>query len=110
MGAREDDRTQRILIGIGLIAVGLFTLLSLIPVDLFGEGAAALFPSGNIAGSVGAAVAGALVGSFGVSAGEARLAVRPRRIPRQPRAVGGGGRVFRESGGRRADDAVTGAS
>jgi S-DNA-T family DNA segregation ATPase FtsK/SpoIIIE len=68
MGDREDDRTQRILIGIGLIAVGLFTLLSLIPVDLFGEGARGLFPSGNIAGPVGAAVTGTLVGSFGVSA------------------------------------------
>jgi hypothetical protein len=68
MGAREDDRTQRILIGIGLIAVGLFTLLSLIPVDLFGEGARGLFgSSGNIAGSVGAAVADTLIGSFGVS-------------------------------------------
>lgn len=68
MGDRGDDRTQRILIGIGLIAVGLFTLLSLIPVELFGEGAVGLFPSGNIAGPVGAAVAGTLVGSFGVSA------------------------------------------
>ncbi|UCC82314.1 MAG: DNA translocase FtsK 4TM domain-containing protein [Gemmatimonadota bacterium] len=68
MGDREDDRTQRILIGIGLIAVGLFTLLSLIPVELFGEGARGLFPSGNIAGRVGAEVAGTLVGSFGVSA------------------------------------------
>ncbi|NIN70543.1 MAG: cell division protein FtsK [Gemmatimonadetes bacterium] len=68
MGDREDDRTQRILIGIGLIAVGLFTLLSVVPVELFGAGARGLFPSGNIAGPVGAAVAGTLVGSFGVSA------------------------------------------
>jgi S-DNA-T family DNA segregation ATPase FtsK/SpoIIIE len=68
MGDREGDRTQRILIGIGLIAVGLFTLLSLIPVELFGEGVRGLFPSGNVAGPVGAAVAGTLVGSFGVSA------------------------------------------
>jgi len=68
MGEREADRTQRILSGIGLITVGLFTLISLIPVDLFGEGGPALFPSGNIAGPLGAWVAGTLVGSFGVSA------------------------------------------
>ncbi|UCC72386.1 MAG: DNA translocase FtsK 4TM domain-containing protein [Gemmatimonadota bacterium] len=68
MGDREDGRTQRILIGIGLIAVGLFTLLSLVPVDLFGEGVRRLFPSGNIVGPVGVAVATLLVGSLGVSA------------------------------------------
>jgi S-DNA-T family DNA segregation ATPase FtsK/SpoIIIE len=68
MGDREDDRIQSILIGIGLIAVGLFALLSLIPIDLFGASARGLFPSGNIAGPLGAAVAGTLVGSFGVSA------------------------------------------
>jgi S-DNA-T family DNA segregation ATPase FtsK/SpoIIIE len=68
-----DDRIQRILIGIGLIAIGLFTLLSLIPVELFGEGARALFPSGNVVGPVGASVRGAVVGSFGVSGAVAPL-------------------------------------
>jgi S-DNA-T family DNA segregation ATPase FtsK/SpoIIIE len=68
MGYREDDRTQSILIGIGLIAIGLFTLFSLIPVDAFGAGLRGLFPSGNIVGPVGAMVAAGLLGSFGIAA------------------------------------------
>ncbi len=68
MGAGGDDRTQHILIGIGLAAVGAFFLLSLFPVALLGEGAADLFPSGNLVGPVGAAVASVLFGSFGIAA------------------------------------------
>jgi len=68
MGAGGDDRTQHILIGIGLAAVGAFFLLSLFPVALLGEGAAELFPSGNLVGPVGAAVASILFGAFGVAA------------------------------------------
>ena len=68
MGAGGDDRTQHILIGIGLAAVGAFFLLSLFPIALLGEGAAELFPSGNLVGPVGAAVAGILFGAFGIAA------------------------------------------
>ena len=68
MGDRWDDRTQRILIGIGLSALGAFSLLSLFPIDLLGDRATELFPSGNLVGPVGAAVAGALVGGFGIAA------------------------------------------
>jgi S-DNA-T family DNA segregation ATPase FtsK/SpoIIIE len=68
MGDRGDDRIQRILIGVGLIVIGLFAALSLIPVGSFGEGARELFPSGNVVGPVGAAVAGTLVGAFGIGA------------------------------------------
>jgi S-DNA-T family DNA segregation ATPase FtsK/SpoIIIE len=68
MGDRGDDRTQRILIGIGLVAVGAFSLLSLVPVDLLGEGLRGLFPSGNMVGPVGAAVSAILLGALGISA------------------------------------------
>ena len=68
MGDRGDDRTQHILIGIGLLAVGVFALLSLVPLGALGAASSSLFPSGNIVGPVGAAVAGTLVGAFGVSA------------------------------------------
>jgi S-DNA-T family DNA segregation ATPase FtsK/SpoIIIE len=68
MGDGGGDRTRRVLIGIGLGAVGLFTLLSLVPVGLFGDGFADLFPSGNVVGPVGVAVSGTLVGAFGIGA------------------------------------------
>ena len=68
MADRGDDRIQRILIGVGLIAIGLFTLLSFLPVELLGPGLASSFPSGNVVGPVGALVRGALVGSFGIAA------------------------------------------
>ena len=77
MGDAADDRTQRTILGIGLLALGLFVLLSLVPVDLLGEGLAALFPSGNVVGPVGGLIAGGLAGVFGVSAviGSALLGV-----------------------------------
>ena len=68
MGARQGDRTKLVLIGIGLIVAGLFSLLSLIPVEVLGEDLRALFPSDNLIGPVGAAVANSLIGSFGISA------------------------------------------
>jgi len=67
MAGREDDRVQRVLIGIGLLAVGLFTLLSLIPIAALGA-ASRSFPSGNLVGPVGAAVAALLVGGLGIGA------------------------------------------
>ena len=68
MGDDGSDRIQRILSGVGLITVGAFTLLSLVPLGLFGEGFRGLFPSGNVVGPVGATVSDTLVGAFGVSA------------------------------------------
>jgi S-DNA-T family DNA segregation ATPase FtsK/SpoIIIE len=68
MGKRGEDRTQHILIGLGLLAVSAFTLLSLVPLGVFGTGLSDLFPSGNVVGPVGSAVSAALVGTFGVSA------------------------------------------
>lgn len=68
MGDGGYERTQRILIGIGLITVGAFTLLSLVPVAVFGAESSSLFPSGNIVGPVGVAVSTVLIGAFGVSA------------------------------------------
>jgi S-DNA-T family DNA segregation ATPase FtsK/SpoIIIE len=63
-----DDRTQRILIGLGLIAIGFFIFLSLLPVELLGEGLRNTFSSGNIVGPFGAAVRATLLGTFGVAA------------------------------------------
>jgi S-DNA-T family DNA segregation ATPase FtsK/SpoIIIE len=68
MGEPHDDRTQRILIGIGLIAIGLFTFLSLLPGELLGDGLRNTFPSGNIMGPVGVAVRRVFVGTFGIAA------------------------------------------
>ncbi|UCF18530.1 MAG: DNA translocase FtsK 4TM domain-containing protein, partial [Gemmatimonadota bacterium] len=68
MGDQGEDRTRQILIGIGLIAVGVFTLLSLIPIELLGQDRGELFPTGNVVGPIGAAVAAALVGGVGIAA------------------------------------------
>ncbi len=68
MGDGGYDRTQRVLIGIGLTTVGALALLSLVPAGLFGAGVEGIFPSGNIVGPVGLVVAGVLVGAFGVAA------------------------------------------
>ncbi len=68
MGDRGDDRSQRVLTGIGLALVGLFTLLSLVPVQRLGPSIKGLFPSGNIVGPVGAAVAGSLTEAVGAAA------------------------------------------
>lgn len=66
MGVRGDDRTQRVLIGIGLAVVGLFAILSFVPVGLAGARPDGLFPSGkNIVGPLGALTAEALLGTFG---------------------------------------------
>jgi S-DNA-T family DNA segregation ATPase FtsK/SpoIIIE len=73
MGDRGDDRTQRVLIGIGLIAVSLFGFLSFVPVELLGGALRATFPSGNVVGPVGAAVRSALSGTLGVCAAAAPL-------------------------------------
>ena len=63
-----DDRVQRVLIGVGLIAAGLFVLLSILPVELLSQGLRELFPSGNFVGPLGTFVAAGLLGTFGVAA------------------------------------------
>ncbi len=68
MSDRWDERTQRILIGIGLVAVGAFLLLSLTPLGWLGRGASQAFPSGNLVGPVGSTISRTLVGSFGAFA------------------------------------------
>lgn len=54
---------QREILAVGLLALAVFTLLCLLPVDVLGEGAGEWFPSGNAMGVVGAALR-ALLGSF----------------------------------------------
>jgi len=58
---------QREILAIGLFALALFLLLTLLPVSLLGARAETLFPSGNAMGVVGAAVRRVLVGWFGGS-------------------------------------------
>lgn len=67
MTRRADDRVQRILIGIGLLASGLFILLSLVPVGVLGATSTS-FPSGNIVGPVGDFVSTAVLGALGITA------------------------------------------
>ena len=67
MTRRADDRVQRILIGIGLLAMGLFILLSLIPIGVLGA-ASNTFPSGNIVGPVGEFLSSGALGALGISA------------------------------------------
>ncbi|HEU5209959.1 MAG TPA: DNA translocase FtsK 4TM domain-containing protein [Longimicrobiales bacterium] len=59
----ESQRRQ--LLGLAILALALFVGLSLIPVSLFGDGARALFPDGNIMGVLGAAIARVGFGVFG---------------------------------------------
>ncbi len=68
MGQPGEDRIQRVLIGLGLSAVGVFSLLALLPLGLFGARLEELFPSGNLVGPVGSEFAGGLVGAVGISA------------------------------------------
>ena len=63
-----DDKQRRELWGLGLFALALLVALSLVPLALFGGGAASVFPSGNIVGVAGRAVRDALAGFMGVGA------------------------------------------
>ncbi len=54
---------QREMLSLGLLALALFVVLSLVPVAVFGERGVEWFPSGNPMGVVGATVA-ALLGAF----------------------------------------------
>ncbi|MBI4538344.1 MAG: hypothetical protein HY704_02370 [Gemmatimonadetes bacterium] len=59
---------QRELLAVGLLALGLFVALALVPVSLLGESGARRFPSGNLMGVVGGAVNAALSSAFGLAA------------------------------------------
>jgi DNA segregation ATPase FtsK/SpoIIIE, S-DNA-T family len=56
---------QQEILAIGLLALALFLLLALIPVSVFGVGAAEWFPLGNVMGVVGGWVQSATAGMFG---------------------------------------------
>jgi DNA segregation ATPase FtsK/SpoIIIE, S-DNA-T family len=59
---------QQEIIAFGLLALALFMLLSLVPIDVFGVRADQWFPSGNMMGKIGRGVQGGLVVSFGKAA------------------------------------------
>jgi hypothetical protein len=59
---------RREILAVALLAVGLFVLLSLLPLGLFGERAAGWFPSGNMMGLVGGTMHGLLTAFLGVTA------------------------------------------
>jgi S-DNA-T family DNA segregation ATPase FtsK/SpoIIIE len=68
-GAPLLGREQQMdILALGLLALALFLLLSLIPVTLLGERGADWFPSGNAMGEVGTRVRGLLFGAIGAAA------------------------------------------
>ena len=63
-----SSRQRRQLLGLALLALAVFTSLSLVPVAALGETGARWFPQGNIMGVAGRAFASAGVGGLGVGA------------------------------------------
>ncbi|MEX2467600.1 MAG: DNA translocase FtsK [Gemmatimonadota bacterium] len=59
---------RREILAVALLAVGLFVLLSLLPVSVFGERADEWFPSGNMMGIVGGTLHGLLTAFLGATA------------------------------------------
>ena len=59
---------QQEILAVGLLALALFLLLSLVPASIIGASAGEWFPSGNIVGPVGATVGTLLKAFFGASA------------------------------------------
>jgi DNA segregation ATPase FtsK/SpoIIIE, S-DNA-T family len=59
---------RREILAVALLAVGIFVLLSLLPVTLFGERGAVWFPSGNMMGMVGGTLHGILTAFLGGTA------------------------------------------
>jgi len=59
---------QREILAVGLLALALFVLLSLVPVSVLGERGGEWFPSGNSMGVLGGTVRGLLLAFFGTSA------------------------------------------
>jgi len=58
---------RREIVAVALLAVGIFVLLSLLPVGVFGARGTTWFPSGNMMGLVGGALQGALTALLGLS-------------------------------------------
>ena len=65
-GFLSHDQRQEIL-AVGVLALALFLFLLLIPTTLFGEAGEAWFPSGNVMGSIGAAIQAVLNYTLGLS-------------------------------------------
>ena len=63
-----SQKQQRDIMATGLLALALFFLAALIPVSVLGPRGGEWFPSGNVAGVVGAAVQGVLNAFVGVAA------------------------------------------
>ena len=63
-----DDRQRRELWGLGLLTLSLLLALSLLPLDTFGEAAAARFPSRNVVGPLGGWIYRAAYGWMGIGA------------------------------------------
>src|SRR5690606_11261756 len=61
-----SSRQRRQLLGIGLLALSVFTLLSLLPVATLGGAATDVFAAGNVMGVLGAFFAGASTAAIGV--------------------------------------------
>jgi len=59
---------QRDILGVGLLALGIFVALSLVPPAWFGAGAGESFPDGNLVGPLGTFVRGVLRGVVGGAA------------------------------------------
>lgn len=59
---------QREILAVGLLALALFVLMSLVPVSVLGERGGEWFPSGNAMGRLGGAVRAILMAFFGTSA------------------------------------------
>lgn len=62
------NEQRREILGVGLLAVALLFLLSLMPVSIFGARAFDWFPSGNMVGVVGGTLKGVLIAFVGGSA------------------------------------------
>ena len=63
-----DREQQREILAVGLLALSLFSLLSLLPLSVFGPRGPEWFPSGNAMGVVGGTLQGLLVAGIGVGA------------------------------------------
>ncbi len=62
------EEQRREILALGLLALSLFLLLSLIPLELFGGGSGESFPSGNAMGVLGGTIRALLTSAVGVGA------------------------------------------
>jgi S-DNA-T family DNA segregation ATPase FtsK/SpoIIIE len=61
-----SSNQRRQLLGLALLTLGLFTALSLVPLEVFGAAAARVFPDGNIMGVLGSALFRGGYAAFGM--------------------------------------------